>query len=294
MNNINDNIVSWIVGSIFGWISVVLIALSIIPQTIKTCKSKDNNFGALITFGIYLFSGLCYLIASLLLFLFKIHDLWFLLEIHDFKNSFWFLAYYWAPISLNIIGSICATIIIISISMSIHKIKKTWQNCKNDVSCWVVDYQSIKKTKGFAKIVLFFRTKVGFILIVLLLFSALLITVGLFFLKLPDPEAEHVTKKQLILLLIFNGCGAITWTSINWPLFFSAIKKKEINNISLWYILFNFISSLTLLVYGIVVMQQVGWTPITIFGCIFNGSGSSLLILYRKIKSLNMQNKQIN
>lgn len=283
MNNVD--IIPYILGAISGWISVALTALAIIPQTIRTFKTKDSNFGSLITFSIYGFSGLCYLLASILILSFK-------MQVNsvelDVNSGYWYWAwlFYLVPIFLDTIGPVCSTLIVIFILKEMIRSKKTKLECKNDISGWTVSFDECKKAKGFSKIVLFFRTIIGFILISVFFLLGLIMMVCLFIFTGIGSDGD-LTTNQLVLLLLFNSVGAITWTIINWPLFFSTYKKEKIAKISLWYILFNTVSALILLIYGIVVMFAVGWAPITIFGCIFNGSGSSILILYRKIKLMN-------
>lgn len=279
----NDNpLLPFIIGAVSGLVSTILIAFSIIPQTIKTYKTKDHNFGSLLTFSIYLFSGICYFTSSLLLLLFKLSKT---------KESFnvWQWLFYLSPIILNSIGIVCSTLIITFITKVMIACKKTWARCKNDISNWVVSTNDVKKASGFGKVLMFFRTKLGFALAGSFLFTGLIVLVILC--QIMSWETEDLSTIQLILLLVTNGAGAITWTIINWPIFFSTCTDKEIEKISIWYIIFNTISALVLFVFGVIVMYVSGWYPITIFGCIFNGSGCSFLILYRKIKSITHKNK---
>lgn len=279
----NDNItLDTIIGALSGSISIILVALSIIPQTIKTYKTKDYNFGSLLTFSTYLFSALCYFIASLLLLL-------FMLPQTTQPFSVWEWLFYLSPIILNTIGAVCSTLIVIFISRIMIVRKKSWIECKNDISNWVISTNDVKKASGFAKAVMFFRTKLGFILVGGFLFAGL-ITLLCLCIKM-NWNTDYLTKEQIAALLIANSIGAITWTIINWPLFFSSWKYEKIEKISILYIIFNTISALILLIYGIIVMCITGWYPTTIFGCIFNGSGCSLLILYRKIKLIFPKNK---
>lgn len=286
MNDNDDKfILPFIIGAVSGLASIILVAFSVISQTIKTYKTKDHNFGSLVTFSTYLFSALSYFTWALLFLLF---------ELSKATQPFgvWEWLYYLSSIILNSIGTVCSTLIIIFIVRAMIVRRKTWAECKKDISNWVVSTNDVKKTNGLGKIVMFFRTKLGFALAGGLLFVGLFVLVCLC--KAYDWKTLELSNTQIALLLVTNSVGAITWTIVNWPLFLSTCKRDEIKKISIWYIIFNIISAFILVIFGVIGMYVTGWYPTTIFGCIFNSSGSSLLILYWKIKSITRKTKNKN